>query len=53
MKLSKKKDEAEKEYQIMLNKNNPFIVQVESDSFFKFDEYYCFVMEFCQVYIYN
>ena len=54
MKLSyEKKDEIEKEYKIMMNTNCSFIVQVISESFYEFDEYCCFVMEFCHVNIYN
>jgi hypothetical protein len=50
MKISEKEDELRKEYEIMISANSEYLVQILKESFYKFDNYSCFVMEYCQVY---
>ncbi len=54
MKLSEQEDELRKEYEIMIKTDSEYLVQIIKKSFYKFDKYtYCFVMEYCQVFLFN
>ena len=44
-------DEHLEEYKILAGLNNCHMVQLVSNSFYENEKYYCFVMEYCQVYI--
>jgi hypothetical protein len=53
MKIVKEKilnKESSIEYQNLLNLNSPYLVKLEKDSFYSFNEYYCFVIEYCEVF---
>lgn len=38
------------EYQNLINLDSPYLVKLEKDSFYSFNEYYCFVIEYCEVF---
>ena len=40
--------EIEKEYEI-IKTNSEYLVQISQESFYNYDKYFCFVMEYCQV----
>lgn len=39
------------EYQIMQKTDSPYLVKLIKDSFHLTDEYYCFVIEYCEVFL--
>jgi hypothetical protein len=53
MKIIKEKilnKEESLEYQIIQKTDSPYLVKLINDSFHLTDEYYCFVIEYCEVF---